>query len=141
MELAKKYLDEVQKIDGKWILQVPDDLTQEHLAHIHDSWKAMFPDEHLIVMPQNISIHKLNKYSFYIAMMLVRMGHAITRLEWVRPYSSMRYAPILMLEKVEGAEKKVLIKRFLDDSEEDEFFFVGEEDMDADDYILAPKGD
>lgn len=141
MELAKKYLDEVQKIDGKWILQVPDNMTKEELANIHDSWTVMYPDEHLIIMPKDISIHKRNKYSFYIAMMLVRMGHAITRLEWARQHSSMLDVPILILEEVEGAEKKVLIKRFLDDSEEDEFFFVGEEDMDADDYIIAPKGD
>jgi hypothetical protein len=141
MELIKKYLDDVMKVDGKWMLQVPDSITQEQLHHIHDNWKSMYPDDHLIIMPKDITIHKLNKYSFYIAMMLVKMGHRITRLEWARPYSTMRHAPVLMLEEVEGADEKILIRRFPDGSEEDEFFFVGSNDMDADDYVLAPKGD
>lgn len=140
MEIVKQYLDEVMKVDGIWILQIPNDITKELMTQIYDEWTTLFPEEQLIMMPKELSIHKRNKYSFYIALMLVKMGHRITRLEWARPVGNMSRAPYLMLEDV-GADTPMLIRRFPDESEEDEFFFVGADDMDAEDYILAPKGE
>jgi hypothetical protein len=141
MELIQTYLDDVMKVDGKWILQVPDNLDPDVMEDIEEGWRQACPGESLIILPKEISIHKRNKYSFYIALMIVKMGHRVTRLDWRLRSRSFKDAPVLMMSEVEGTDQKVLIKSYPDDHEEDEFYLATEEDMDAEDYILAPKGD
>lgn len=136
MELIQEYLEKIQKVDGIWLLKVPDTMSDEELEHIYDSWKEMYPEEHLIILPEEVSINKLNKYSFYIALMLIRGNKKVTRLQWMKEYEySKSDAPYLVLDNITGED--ILVRKFPTNPDEDEFFLVTKEDLDGEDYVLV----
>lgn len=135
MDLVEHYLEKIQKIHGIWVLHVPGDISLSEIEGIRNNWTKTFPKEQLIVMPESVQIHKLNKYSFYIALMLIRGQKRITRLQWLKESEySKESVPYLYLEEIDG--KDMLIKKFPNEPEEDEFFMIDKETLDADDYIL-----
>lgn len=141
MELIQQYLEEVQKIDGIWFFQYPKEMTQEEMTEFHNEWRRVYPDEIIVMLPNDISVHKRNRYSFYIAMMLIRMGHRITRHSWTYDHQSLAMVPYLSMGEADGLIEPILIKKYPGKSEDDEFFMITQRDLDADDYMLAPKGE
>lgn len=140
MELVREYLEEVQKINGVWILRIPAYCNNELVEQLKKQWQRYYPGENVVILPEDIKITKANKFSFYIALMIVRGYHGqykVTRVKWLEEYkcSDKSEAPYLTLETHMG--KDYLILKFPNDSNEDEFYFVTSEDMDADDYILV----
>ena len=137
MDLVAKYLDDVQKINGVYVMHVGDEVTHEEMDQIYKGWKRTLPEETLIMLPKEIAVHYRNKYSYYIAMMLVRQGHHLTRLKWRLMAEYNDAAPYIKLQDCDG--KKVVVLKFPEREEDDEFFIPFVEDLDADDYILIEK--
>ena len=137
MDLVTKYLDDVQKVNGVYVMQIGDEVSHEDMDNIYKGWKKTLPDETLIMLPKEISVHYRNKYSFYIAMMLVRQGYHLSRLAWTIQAGTKKDAPYLKLQDCDG--KKVVVLKFPNNEADDEFFIPFEDDMDAEDYILIEK--
>lgn len=139
MELIEEYLEKIQKVNGTYVLHVPEEVTAAEMDDIYQHWKLNYPEDRLIMLPEDIKIHYRNMYSYYIAMMLVSARHRITRREWSFKYTKKSEAPYLVMDTIEGVE--VLIKRWPMGEEDDEFFIVTRDDLEAEDYIISPRGE
>ena len=139
MELLQEYLEKIQKVNGTYVLHVPEEVTAEEMEHIYQHWKLHFPDDRLIMLPEDVKIHYRNMYSYYIAMMLASAGYRLTRRKWTFKYKKKTDAPYITMDTVDGVE--VLIKRWPMGEEDDEFFIVTRKDLEAEDYIISPKGE
>lgn len=144
MDLTEKYIDEIQKINGIYVMQVPNDMTDEDKNRFMEEWTMVYPDETIVMLPKEVILSYRNRHSFYVAMMLVRGGQKVARLDWERPPVDrkrdlyLRFnretLPYLQIEMMSGEE--VVLKKFPDKSEEDEFYIPIGTDMDAEDFVI-----
>ncbi len=71
MELVQKYLDDVQKIKGIYVLSCSSNTIDEEVQYFMDQWKDMMPNENLIVLPDDMKIEyvgeeELKKGGFFV---------------------------------------------------------------------------
>ncbi|KAF2421665.1 Thoeris anti-defense Tad2 family protein [Bacillus subtilis] len=126
MELAEEYLTKFQKIGGIYVLQVNDDVTLQQRHQLIEEWHDIY-DEELVIIPQDFKIHYSNRYSFYIAMILVKMGYKITRQKWVKNEKTRK--EITYIKMVNG---------MIQVSQDGEMrpYVIVDDDMEAEDYTI-----
>ncbi|MBU5262094.1 Thoeris anti-defense Tad2 family protein [Bacillus atrophaeus] len=126
MELVEEYLMKVQKIGGIYVLQVSDDVTLRQRQQLIDEWHDIYGEE-LVVIPQDFKIHYSNRYSFYIAMILVKMGYNITRQKWVKNEKTNK--EISHIKMVNGIVQ-------ISQNGELRPYVIDDDDMEAEDYTI-----
>ncbi|MCY8466526.1 hypothetical protein [Bacillus atrophaeus] len=126
MELVEEYLMKVQKIGGIYVLQVSDDVTLRQRQQLIDEWHDIYGEE-LVVIPQDFKIHYSNRYSFYIAMILVKMGYNITRQKWVKNKKTNK--EISHIKMVNGIVQ-------ISQNGELRPYVIDDDDMEAEDYTI-----
>ncbi|WAT23534.1 hypothetical protein O0R52_22390 (plasmid) [Bacillus halotolerans] len=126
MELAEEYLTKVQKIGGVYVLQVNDDVTLHQRHQLIEEWHDIYEEE-LVVIPQDFKIHYSNRYSFYIAMILVKMGYKITRQKWVKNEKTNKEIPHIKM-----------VNEMVQISQNGELgpYIIVDDDMEAEDYTI-----
>lgn len=126
MELIEEYLTQVQKIGGIYVLQVNDYVPLDQRQQLIDKWHDIYGEE-LVIIPQDFKIHYRNRYSLYIAMILVKMGYKVTRQKWVKnEKTDSEFAHIEMVDDI------VQIKR----NGELQTYVISDDDMEAEDFTI-----
>lgn len=147
MELVDRYLDEVQKVHGVYLLRVDDECTDEMKAMIWNSWNSMGHQHKLIIMPKEFEMAFIERYSLYVALMMVRQGMKVTRDEWVKevyPVSQTYHTYSTPLARKRAAylklnDKGEVVKVNHRKEKKAKPFLITLEDMDATDYVVVPE--
>ncbi|MCY8577162.1 hypothetical protein MOD24_15040 [Bacillus haynesii] len=126
MELIEEYLTKVQKIGGIYVLQVNEYVPLVQQQQLIDKWHDIYGEE-LVIIPQDFKIHYRNRYSFYIAMILVKMGYKVARQKWVKnEKTDSEFTHIEMVDDI------VQIKR----NGELQTYVISDDDMEAEDFTI-----
>ncbi|PVC75042.1 hypothetical protein C2I27_03910 [Priestia megaterium] len=132
MELIDHYLEKVMKVHGIYVLRVDrEECSDEQMQQIVDHWDLISDGHPLFVFPMAFTISFLEQYSLYIALMLVRGGHGITRNSWLEEHVGA--VPCLILN-----DHGQIVKRT--PGKEDEPLVITSEYLDAEDYVIIPRG-
>jgi hypothetical protein len=145
MELIDQYLEKVEKVHGIYVLQVDDECTAEDKSNIANEWQDVVGDKHkLLILPNKFEINFIERYSFYVALMLVRGGKKVTRDTWVKEL--MEEDDTTYLHRLSSSRNKVSyltlseegqVVRRLPGHDIDVVFNLTLEDMDAEDYVMV----
>ncbi|MCD7910985.1 hypothetical protein KC480_05535 [Bacillus velezensis] len=126
MELAEEYLMKVQKIGGIYVLRVDDDVPLQQRQQLIDEWHDLY-DEELVIIPQEFKIHYSNRYSFYIAMILVKIGYKITRQKWVKNEKTNKDIPHMkMIDGIVQVNQNGELRPYM----------LVDDDMEAEDFTI-----
>ncbi|MEB2276932.1 hypothetical protein LAV82_23220 [Bacillus sp. ILBB4] len=132
MELIDHYLEKVMKVHGIYVLRVDREECSDHqMEQIIEQWDLISDGHPLFIFPMAFTISFLEEYSLYIALMLVRGGQAITRNSWLKEH--VETVPYFILNN-----NGQIVKRT--PGKEDELLIITDEYMDAEDYVVIPRG-
>lgn len=145
MELIDYYLDQVEKVHGVYVLQVDEDLTDEEKHMIWEHWQESNMQQRLFIMPESFSFSFIERYSLYIALMLVRAGKRITRDKWIgEAYPEEKHNPFVTDTITRKSKASYLylskegVMRRMPDQHSEAMFHMTLEDMEAEDYVMLP---
>lgn len=150
MELTSYYLEQIVKVHGVYVLQVSlDDVTDELINNIHESWELSGIRQPLYILPKQFEISFLEKYPLYIALMIVRGGQYVTREKWIQEtmitYASWHNNPAMLRMRVKHKAPYLklnddgVIVKYDPETKEEVVFNMDIEALDAEDYVITER--